>query len=165
MSKQLRPVALDFLDSAPVRLVFVQRAAAAPEAVFAALREVDSWPRWYSAVTKARPLDAGARRVIHLRGGTRFLETVIAAEEPERYAYRVDATNAPGVRAILEDWRLTPSGSGTVVRYTMAVDGTAPARTGLRLLGPGLERAFRAAVRKLDRRLAAAEADPSGMHG
>lgn len=154
MPKRLRTVDLDFAESAPVRLVFHQEARASPEALFAALSEVDSWPEWYGGVTKARLLEGGEQRVVHLRGGTRFLETIIATP-PARYSYRIEETNAPGVRAMLEDWRLEPSGTGTRVQYTLALDGTALCRAVVRMLGPALRRAFRDAVRTLDGRLTA----------
>jgi hypothetical protein len=80
---------------------------------------------------------------------------VLVAKAPEVYAYRVDATNAPGVRALAEEWRLAPSGTGTRVQWTFAADGTAPFRLVLALARAGLGRAFRDAVRSLDRRLAA----------
>ncbi|AXK32027.1 SRPBCC family protein [Streptomyces armeniacus] len=154
MPNRLRSVELEFAETAPVRLVFREEARASPEALFDALSEVDTWPEWYPGVTGARPLEGGEQRMIHLRGGGRFLETVITSR-PERYSYRSDETNAPGVRALLEDWRLEPSGTGTRVQYTFALDGTAPCRAVARLLGPGLRRAFRGAVRTLDGRLAA----------
>ncbi|MBC7269071.1 MAG: SRPBCC family protein, partial [Streptomyces sp.] len=68
--------------------------------------------------------------------------------------YRVDVTNAPGVRALVEEWRLTPVGTGTRVQWTFAADGPAPFRVVLRLARAGLGRAFRDAVTALDRRLA-----------
>ncbi|MFD7696168.1 SRPBCC family protein [Streptomyces sp. NPDC059374] len=156
MAHLLREVGLDFVGAAPVRHVFARETAAPPEAVFTALAEdVAGWTQWFSAVTLARPLDGGARREIRLKGGGRFEETVLAAERPEVYAYRVDLTNAPGSRAIVEEWRLTPSGAGTRIQWTVAVDGTAPFRTSVRLARAGLGRAFRGAVTSLDRRLAA----------
>ncbi|KAB2971328.1 MULTISPECIES: SRPBCC family protein [unclassified Streptomyces] len=156
MAHLLREVGLDFVGAAPVRHVFARETAAPPEAVYSALAEdVAGWTQWYGAVTLARPLDGGARREIRLMGGTRFEETVLAAERPEVYAYRVDLTNAPGSRAIVEEWRLAPAGAGTRVQWTIAVDGTAPFRTSVRLARPGLARAFRGAVTSLDRRLAA----------
>lgn len=159
MARQLRPVGLDFVPSAPVRLVFARVVSTSPEAVFRALAEdVAGWPEWFSAVTLARPTEGGARRQIRLKGGTRFQETVIAAEPAEVYTYRVDETNAPGVRALVEEWRLTPHGTGTRVQWTFAADGTAPFRFALKLGRPGLGRAFRDAVVKLDRRLASARA-------
>ncbi|MDO0930893.1 SRPBCC family protein [Streptomyces sp. DG2A-72] len=155
MARRLRPVGLDFVGSAPVRLVFAREISAPPEAVFAALAEdVPGWVDWFSAVTLARPTGDGAGREIRLRGGTRFQETIIAAKGPEVYAYRVDETNAPGARALVEEWRLKPAGTGTRVQWTFAADGTALFRMVLRLARTGLGRAFRDAVTALDRRLA-----------
>ncbi|MEJ1199894.1 MULTISPECIES: SRPBCC family protein [unclassified Streptomyces] len=154
MARRLRPVGLDFVETAPVRLVFAREISAAPDVVFRALAEdVPGWTAWFSAVTFARPIGAGAGREIRLKGGTRFVETVLAAEPPEVYAYRVDVTNAPGARAMVEEWRLAPAGTGTRVRWTFAADGTAPFRFVLNRARPGLGRAFRDAVTSLDRRL------------
>lgn len=156
MARRLRPVGIEFIESAPVRLVFARETSASPERVFHALAEdVPGWAEWFSAVKLARPAGDGAGREIRLRGGGRFEETVLVAKAPEVYAYRVDATNAPGVRALAEEWRLAPSGTGTRVQWTFAADGTAPFRLVLALARAGLGRAFRDAVRSLDRRLAA----------
>ncbi|MEW2264511.1 SRPBCC family protein [Streptomyces sp. NPDC047853] len=154
MARRLRPVGLGFVEKAPVRLVFAREISASPDAVFRALAEdVPGWPAWFSAVTLARPIGEGAGREIRLRGGTRFVETVLTARRPEVYAYRVDVTNAPGARAVVEEWRLAPAGTGTRVRWTFAADGTAPFRFVLNRARPGLARAFRDAVASLDRRL------------
>lgn len=108
MARRLRPVGLDFIDDAPIRLVFATEAAAPPEAVYQALaEEVAGWPSWFKAVTLARPTHGGAGREVRLMGGVRLQETIMAADPEQRYAYRVDTTNAPGVRALLEEWRLT----------------------------------------------------------
>ncbi|AYC43355.1 SRPBCC family protein [Streptomyces griseorubiginosus] len=155
MAHQLREVGLDFIETAPVRMVFVQEMSAPPEAVYQALAEdVPGWEEWFAAVTLARSTGDGSTREIHLKGGGRFQETVIAAKGPEVYAYRVDVANAPGARAIAEEWRLTPSGTGTQVRWTFAVDGTRAFRMVAKLGRAELGRAFRDAVRTLDRRLA-----------
>ncbi|MGK5642329.1 SRPBCC family protein [Streptomyces sp. URMC 126] len=130
---------------------------APPERVYRALaQEVTAWSRWFRVVTLARPLDGTGRRrrEIRLAGGARFHETVVADDAPRRYAYRVDTTNVPFLRALLEDWRLTPSGSGTLVRWTVALDAPLPIRC-LALLGrPVPSRGFRDALRALDARLA-----------
>jgi uncharacterized protein YndB with AHSA1/START domain len=159
MARRLRPVGLDFTETALVRLVFAREIAAPPEAVFRALAEdVPGWSEWFSAVTSARPVDGGAGREVRLTGGTRFRETVLAAEPNEVYAYRVDETNAPGVHALLEEWRLTPAGTGTRVQWTWAADGTAAFRLLVGLARGGLGRAFRGAVTALERRLASSGA-------
>lgn len=156
MVQQLRPVGLEFVETAPVRLVFARDVSASPEAVFRTLAEdVPGWSEWFRAVAVARPTDGGAGREVRLKGGTRFQETVLAAKEAEVYAYRADATNAPGLRALVEEWRLTPAGTGTRVQWTFAADGTAPLRIVLKLARAGLGRAFRDAVTALDRRLCA----------
>jgi len=159
MAHQLRPVALDFVQTAPVRLVFTRDMISSPETVYRALAEdVGNWPQWFPAVSSARSTDGGSGRKVRIKGGTRFEETVIAAEPHEVYAYRVDVTNAPGMRALIEEWRLAPHGSGTRLQWTWAADGTAPFRLGLKLGRAGLGRAFRDAVTRLDRRLASAAA-------
>ncbi|MDX3308630.1 SRPBCC family protein [Streptomyces sp. ME08-AFT2] len=154
MPRRLRPEGLGFVRTAPVRLVFARDVSAPPELVFRALAEdVPGWARWFPGVTSAEPLDGGTGREVRLRGGTRFRETVLAAKEPEVYAYRVDVTNAPGVGALVEEWRLAPAGAGTRVRWTFAADGSVAFRAVLRLARPGLGQSFRMAVRRLDRRL------------
>ncbi|MGW2861187.1 SRPBCC family protein [Streptomyces sp. NPDC001205] len=159
MARRLRPVELDFAGSAPTRLVFTARLAAGPAAVYRALAdEVSDMPAWFSSIAAARPLDGGAGREIRLRGGVFFRETIMATDPGERYAYRVDETNAPGVTALLEDWRLAPDGSGTRVRWTMATEGPALFRLLARVAGPGMGQSFRSAMRRLDRRLASAPA-------
>ncbi|MFH0179675.1 SRPBCC family protein [Streptomyces cacaoi] len=154
MAHRLRPEGLSFVETAPVRLVFAREVSAPPELVFRALAEdVSGWAEWFPAVTSVQPLDDGAGRDVRLRGGTRFRETVLVAKEPELYAYRVDVTNAPGVRALVEEWRLSPAGAGTRVQWTFAADGNGAFRAVLRLARAGLGRSFRNAVTKLDRRL------------
>jgi uncharacterized protein YndB with AHSA1/START domain len=154
MARRLRPVELDFVESAPLRLVFAAEVAAPPKAVYAALADdVAGWSRWFTGVARAAPTHGGRGREVRLTGGTRFVETILAAEPDEHYAYRVDTTNAPGLRALLEDWRLTPAGAGTRLRWTFAADGPAPFRWAVTLARPGLGRALRESARALDRRL------------
>ncbi|MEU2839102.1 SRPBCC family protein [Streptomyces sp. NPDC007076] len=154
MARRLRSVELDFVDAAPLRLVFAAEVSAAPGKVYRALADdVPGWPCWFTAVTAARPTEGGAGREVRLKGGFVIGETILAAEPGERYAYRADRCNAPGMRALLEEWRLTPAGNGTRVQWTFAADGSAAYRLVLRLARPGMGRAFRTAVRTLDRRL------------
>ncbi|EFL30153.1 conserved hypothetical protein [Streptomyces viridochromogenes DSM 40736] len=158
MAHRLRPVGLDFVAAAPVRQVCVREISAPVGAVYRALEDVPGWVEWFPQVTAARPVDEGAGRDIRLQGGVRFRESVIAAQEPEVYAYRVDVTNAPGVRAIVEEWRLTPAGTagtGTRVRWTFATDGTAAYRLAMKLIRAAQAKAFRDAVTALERRLTA----------
>jgi uncharacterized protein YndB with AHSA1/START domain len=158
MARQLRSVELEFVESAPVRLVFAAHLTASPRAVYTALADdVAGWPGWFTAVTAARPVDGGAGREVRLKGGTVFTETVLAGEPGSRYAYRIDQTSAPGLRALVEEWQIAPAATGSRVQWTFAADGPAPLRVALRLGRPGLGRAFRDAMRNLDRTLAGAQ--------
>src|SRR5690606_6695113 len=150
MARRLRTVGREFADSAPLRLVFAAEVSAPADVVYRALAEdVASWPSWFTAVTRAAPTAAGAAREVRLRGGVRFRETIVAAEPDTCYAYRVDESNAPGLRALLEEWRLTPEESGTRVQWTFAADGTGLFRLVLSLGRAGVGRSFRDAVRRL----------------
>ncbi|WP_328697807.1 SRPBCC family protein [Streptomyces sp. NBC_00342] len=154
MARRLRSVDLDFVEAAPLRLVFAAEVAAPPEAVYRALADdVEGWPGWFTQLTSARPIDAGAGREVRLRGGIRFRETIVAAEPGSRYAYRIDDSNAPGLQALVEEWLLTPAGTGTRVQWTFAADGAALFRFTMRRARPAVGRSFRDAVRNLGRRL------------
>ncbi|MFF9348981.1 SRPBCC family protein [Streptomyces sp. NPDC014734] len=154
MSRPLRPVGIDFVESAPLRLVYAAELSASPEDVYRALADdVPGWPLWFTAVTAARPLEEGTGREVRLRGGTVMRETILAAQPCERYAYRGDEVNAPGLRALAEEWLITPVGAGTRLRWTFAADGSGPFRFALRLGRAGVGRAFRDAARRLDGRL------------
>ncbi|MGW8376057.1 SRPBCC family protein [Streptomyces sp. ODS28] len=167
MVRRLRPVELEFADTAPVRLAFTATLRSSPEEVYVALaEEVENTPRWFSAVAEAVPTGGGRGRDVKLRGGVRFSETVLAALAVQRYAYRIDTANVPGVTAMLEDWRLAPDGlGGTLVRWTMAVDGGLPVRLVLRLARPGVGRSFHDAMRALDAYLGAPDTSRSGGSG
>ncbi|GHG24305.1 MULTISPECIES: SRPBCC family protein [Streptomyces] len=163
MQRRLRPVELDFTATAPVRLAFEATLQAPPPAVYRSIAvEVGSLPSWFTPVSSAVPLDDGARRTIRLRGGIRFEETILASEPDLRYAYRVDLTNAPAVSALAEEWALAPEGAGTRLRWTMAADGPAAFRAGLRLASPGMGLSFRRAAVLLDRRLTPARRPSPG---
>lgn len=154
MARRLRPVGLGFAGTAPLRLTVTHEMSAPPEAVYRALAEdVAAWREWFAAVASARSFGEGAGREVRLRGGARFVETVVAARPPWVYAYRVDETNVPGVGALLDEWRLSVAGTGTRVRLVRAADGPLSVRLGLRLARPVLRRAVRGALTELDRRL------------
>jgi uncharacterized protein YndB with AHSA1/START domain len=153
LKHRLRPVGPDFLDSAPLRLAFTAAIAASPEAVYRALAEdTEGWTEWFAAVSHAGAVPEGRR--IGLAGGLRFEETVLVSERPRRYAYRADATNRPGLRAMAEEWRVEPAAGGSLVQWTIAVDPAPAAALFLRVLAPALRTAFRRAMQRLDLRLA-----------
>ncbi|MFD7921998.1 SRPBCC family protein [Streptomyces sp. NPDC059740] len=158
-ARRLEPVSAEFVDTAPLRLVFGGRVAASPRAVYSALvEEAESYGDWFLGVRRVLTVPAAgvsgpATRHVWLAGGVRCAETVLAADPGQRYLYRVDEMTAPGVRALLEEWRLAPAGAGTRVRWTVAVDAGPATRLALHLARPAASSLFRRSLRTLQTRL------------
>ncbi|MCA1217326.1 SRPBCC family protein [Streptomyces sp. 8L] len=152
MVRRIHPVELDFVESAPVRLTFGAALGASPEVVYRELADrAEDWPDWFSGLVAVARTPEG--RQVRLTGGGQFWETVLAARPTTHYAYRTDRTNAPGMSALIEDWRLVAAAPGTRVRWTVATDGAALYRALVRAARPALARNFRVSMRALDRRL------------
>jgi uncharacterized protein YndB with AHSA1/START domain len=157
---RLSPVTTEFLQSAPLRIVVTQHLGASREAVFRELTDdAASWPTWFHEISRAAytgpgPYGPGAGRSVALRGGVRFVESVLVWDEPERFVYRIEETNLSGAHAWMEEWLLTPgpSGTGTTLRFTMAIEGHAAVELPLRAVRPMVMRSVRKAMRRLDTR-------------
>ena len=150
MPTSLRAVDLDFLETARHRVTVTEVLPAPPEAVFAALAEDPAgWGAWFPGFSDAGryvtpgPHGVGSQREVFARG-SRFLETILVWEPGRRWAFRVDEAGLPAVRALAEDFTLTPEGSGTRVDYTMAQE-TSPGFVGgliIRFAGGQLRKAL-----------------------
>lgn len=168
---ELRPVEVDFFQTAPLRVVSAATLSATPAAVFEALVDrAAEMPRWFSAVRSVEygggaygssgpgsgpgSVPVGTRRRVRLIDRSTFHETVLAVDAPHRFAYRIDRTTVPGLRAMAEEWTVVSTDAGTRVAWTVAVDGPAITRAGLWATAPGLRAATRRALAKLDRELA-----------
>jgi len=156
----LRPVEIDFIATAPLRLVFATTLSASPNEVFDALAfDPEGMPGWCPAVSRAQyvepgPFVVGSHRRLRLVGGVRFHETVLAADSPSRFAYRIDQTTAPGLSAMAEDWSIRGADEGTRVVWTVAVDARLPMRLGLKAMRPVVAVGAKRALAGLDRQLA-----------
>ncbi len=135
MPRTLRAVDADFTATAQHRVTVTEVLPASPDAVFAALAEDPAgWGAWFPGFTDAGryvtpgPHGVGSQREVFARG-SRFLETILVWEPGRRWSFRVDEAGLPAVRALAEDFRLTPEGTGTRVEYTMAQE-TSPGFVG-----------------------------------
>ena len=157
-----RPVDLDFLNAAPLRLSFAHTLRATPTAVFDTIaHDVAALPRWYGAVAAAEyggaePFGVGTKRRVKLVGGISFHEQILAWDTPDRYAYGVERTSVPGIRAMAEEWSVLETPAGTRVVWTMAMDAALPTATAVRASAPGMGLATRRALGRLDRMLVGA---------
>jgi carbon monoxide dehydrogenase subunit G len=122
----LRAVGLDFLEKAEQKFEVEQQVAAPLERVWNAFADASTWSHWFPGVEWARydgspPAGVGTTRRSSV-AGVQYEETMLVWDRPRRWAYRVDRSTAPVARAQLEITDFAPSGSGTRVRWTLAVD-------------------------------------------
>lgn len=162
--RQLRRVGLEFLAAAPLRLEFEAEVAAAPRAVFDAISgDPAVWRSWFPGFSGghyegAPPQGVGAIREIRM-SGTVYRETILAWEEPTRWAFRVDECTVPIGHALVEEWTVAERGTGAAVRWTFAIDPRPLFRAGTPLARPLMGWLFRRAMRNLGRELAGTAKD------
>lgn len=123
---QLRPVGLDFLETASVRFTYEVELPAPADAVFAAISADPSTWTWFPGLADGRyesdaPHGVGTTRAISLEG-TAYRETILAWDTPRRWAYRVDETSDATFAALAEDWVMETRADGSVLQWTFAVD-------------------------------------------
>jgi hypothetical protein len=159
MAKNLKPVALDFLDNAPQRTVVQTRIAHPVGAVFAALAEDPAgWGNWFpgfakgGSYTTAAPHGVGVTREMKM-GGLALSETVLAWDSPSRWAFYVARGTMPGIKAFAEDYRLAADGDGTVLTWTLALELSAAGKPGGPIIGLAAKALIRRAGKRLDRYL------------
>ena len=133
----------DWLTRAPVRIARELHLEASPAAVFAVLCDHASWPSWFKGMRRTRvdgaAAGAGALRTVWV-GATRVQERFLVWEPDARLSFAVVASNVPGLRAMLEDWRLEPETGGSKLSITIGTEGA-----GIFAHAPGLVKAVVAA--------------------
>lgn len=160
MSPALRPEPVEFVTRAPLVLAFDALVDAPRGEVFSAVVADPSTWTWFPGITRGSypdgpPLGVGSPRQVTV-GGATYLETVVAWDDPVRWAYRVDATGAPIARALVEEWtfgddELRPG--RTEVRWTFALDPS-PLFRAVRFAAPAvMGPLFRRAMTNLEARL------------
>jgi hypothetical protein len=146
-------VTAEFLDQAPVRVTRAGVVPAPLAAVFAAYADrPEDWKLWCPGFTGGEwitppPHEVGSVRRVRA-GGRTIEEKVLVYERDRRWAFAVVGLNAPGLRALIEDYAFEElPGLRTRITWTIAVDAPGPAF--------GTRRAVDAAMRLLLNRAAA----------
>ena len=149
-------VDMNFLESAPVKIVNSVDISATPEQIFSVFEDENSWPQWFTGIvdvewTSPKPFGVGTTRTVNL-GAMKVYENFIHWEDNQRFAFYFTKTSLPFVKALLEDYRLEALDS-TTTRFTHTV-AYEPAFL-LSLLGPigkaALNRNFKKATESLVR--------------
>lgn len=146
----LQPVDLTFFDDAPVVVRRQARVEAPRDRVFALVAtDPAGWGRWFPGFSDdgrwETPPPHGVGSVRTVRAfGVRYRETLLAWDDGERFAFRIDQSSAPMAKAFAEDYRVADEGSGTMLSWTIAmVPGSA-----LRLCRPLLPVGFGLMLRR-----------------
>lgn len=125
MSHSLRAVDLGFLDEALLRIEYVSPdLPAAPAALFAIVCSDPSGWSWFPGLEAGGyegdgPHGVDSRRWVRM-GDATYRETILAWDEPTRWAYRVDETSDEVFDALLEDWVVEAADGGSRLRWTFA---------------------------------------------
>ncbi len=115
-----------FIDTAPHVFRYEKHFAAPPERVWESLASDDSLAAWGSTVssltwTSPRPFGVGTTREVCL-GPAKVHERFFRWDEGQGYSFYVYESNAPMFRRFVEDYAIEPDGTGTLFRWTVAVE-------------------------------------------
>ena len=125
---KLEPVALDFFDTAPLRVQCTLVAKCTPEELFETLRGDTVWTEWAGVIqgvswTSEKPYAKNATRDVSLVGGMLVKERFFHWEENERVAFYVTESTIPNLRKLAEDYvveRLGPNETRLI--WTVAIE-------------------------------------------
>lgn len=126
MAHALRKEDLSFADRAPIRITEATVVDAPPDRVWPALADAAAWTEWFAGMKEARytspePHGVGSTRFVHVKM-LEVNEEILAFDVDERFAFRVVDTKFAGLAAMVEVVTLEPSGGGTRVVYTQALE-------------------------------------------
>jgi uncharacterized protein YndB with AHSA1/START domain len=158
--KTLEQKDLDWIERAPLSFSGSVTTTASPQAVFAILADHEHWPDWFPLLKKEEVLGprregVGTRRMATFPGG-KLEELFIAWEPGQRLAFTAAAVSPGIVRALLDDCRIEPAHSGTLVTYTTHLEPVPVLRPLMGLmkgaLGKQLDKAMRALAARAEGR-------------
>jgi hypothetical protein len=153
----LQPVEVTFFEDAPVVVSRRARVDAPRDRVFTLLAtDPAGWGRWFPGFSHdgrwETPPPHGVGSVRTVRAfGVRYRETILAWDEGERFAFRIDQSSVPMAKAFAEDYRLVDDGSGTTLSWTIAMVPGPALRLGKPLLPMGFGLMLRRAAAGLSK--------------
>lgn len=145
--REMKPMTLAELDSAPFRVDMSTTLPGSPEALFEQLADPTRWVDWFPLMHRARWTSAttgavGSERQVDVRVFGGFAERIIAWEPGARFAFTMTASSSPLVSRMAEDWRITREGKGVRLDWTVAAHPTMIGRPATPILRAVLSRMF-----------------------
>jgi hypothetical protein len=149
-------VGIDFLETAPYKIVTETTMEASCKEVFEILGDETLWPEWFDEMQKVTwttplPRAVGTQRVVELTS-VRALEHFVVWEDDRRFAFRFVETNRPLFGAFMEDYLLEERGEDRCVLVWKAA--WKPTLV-TKLAAPIVQRQLRAMFERASRDLAA----------
>ena len=116
---------LDWIPEAPLSITRSRRIVAPRDRVWEAIADHERWPEWFGAIDEVARVGTGegvggGRRVV-VRGTT-FEEEFLAWEPGVRFGFVVTQASRPGLKAMVEDVRLSTEGDVTRVEYSQGIE-------------------------------------------
>jgi hypothetical protein len=153
----MRPVGLEFLDEAPMRVEVEVTSTLPRSVVWDAFVDPTTWVDWFPGVEEAAypehapPYGIGTIRTARVSGQL-FEETILAWDEPTRWTYRIDRSTAPLASAQVESTELDEAADGgTQVRWILASDPSEQFASAADVLPSILDQRLTDALRNLER--------------
>jgi uncharacterized protein YndB with AHSA1/START domain len=152
------PVGLDFFDTAPFRSRHHAELPVSPQQLWEVLGDVEAWPQWFDAVTRARwtspePRGVGSTRIVEMRGGVLATEEFIAWKPPSHMAFRFIECSKDRTGASAEEYRIAPTRDGCELTWTVAQSPIDPPWLARKLAPRVMNSTYRRALDKLQRHL------------
>lgn len=153
------PVGLDFIDRAAVVARVEVSVDAAPAQVWQVLNETERWPEWFEGMKTCRVTSAewdgiGSTRRVQV-GPLGVDEKIVAWEPDVQWGFFVEKLSLTGwiAKRMLEVIDIEPSGTGSKVTYTGALDPVPWLRPLKSVLAKRLTSAWSTSLPNIDRQL------------
>ncbi len=157
----MREVGLELLETAAQRYVTTRDVAASRHDVWSVFADPTTWSAWWPGVSTASyreqgsPFGVGTMRRATV-GRQRYEETMLAWDEGERFAYRIDRATLPLAHAQVECTAFEDRpGGGTRVTWTLAIEPRLMMRVAAPFFPGIIDRLFVRAMAGLDAYVAA----------
>ena len=156
--RDMEPMTLAEIETAPFRVHKTARFEASPNALFARMVDPRSWIEWFPLMYRAdwvtqKTNGVGAEREVALRVFGKYRERMLAWEPGERFAFTMTASTSPLVKRMAEDWRMSREGNGVRLDWTVGGYPTTVGRMGAPALRAVLSRLFAGGRAKLEKLL------------
>lgn len=131
MAFKCREEGINFLESAPVKVINVVEVPATPAAIFEVFENGPAWTEWFEGITDVewtspKPYGVGTTRTVSL-GAMKVSEHFFTWEQDKRFSFYFTETNLPFVKALVEDYLLEVIDENTTrFTYTVAYEPALP---------------------------------------